>query len=134
MTPTSFAKWDTYLAPGLLGYVVVHFIVAALALEALLFGEKVVTWPTVTTVSLLILWTTMNWGALFEGRSWGVGSEGVRLGMVGVLALAWGLAIPSHLPGVAVLVAVTALSSLWLLRYGPSWAWSEQVTTAPIGG
>jgi len=125
----TFEKWQTPVGPGLTVYVTAHFVLIAVAVTTMLFIEDQATWAVLGTLGLPVLWTTVTWGALFEGRAWGVASEGARLGVLGVLIAVWGLHDPSGLPFAVGLLVVTVLSALWLLRFGPGWSFAA--TRAP---
>jgi len=118
-----FQKFDTPIAPGLPGYVLVHFAITAAATTWMLHVEQTTPLVVLAAVGCLVVWTTVNWGAMFEGRVWGVASEGVRLGVLAVLLVAFGLRVPGTLPLVTGLGAITVMSVLWLMRHSEDWSW-----------
>jgi hypothetical protein len=63
-------------------------------------------------LALGIAWTFGNLGGLTEGRAWARGSEFVRLGVLGALAV---LGARSH-PGLGALAGLHAALALWLAR------------------
>jgi sterol desaturase/sphingolipid hydroxylase (fatty acid hydroxylase superfamily) len=126
---SQFQKFDTPVARGLPGYVLVHFAITAGATTWMLFVEQTAPMVVLAALGLLILWTTVNWGAMFEGRVWGVASEGVRLGMLAVVLVAFGLKVPGSVPMVTGLGAITVMSVLWLMRHSEDWSWRPRRTS-----
>ncbi len=122
VSPETFVKFDTPTAPGLAPYVLAHFGVVAIAVTTVLWVEETAPWTLLAPAAAAIVWATLNWGGLFEHRAWAVPSEAFRLGAVGSLALAWAIAWPPAAPWAVLLVAFTALSAMWLLRWAPTWS------------
>jgi alkylglycerol monooxygenase len=109
-------KYAVPIAPALVAYVAVSFLVVAVATTALLWFAHGASLAPMLASSLLILTTLMVWGGLVEGRSWAVPLEIARL--AGVVAfVAWAM---RESPRVASITALTALAAaglaVWVVR------------------
>ena len=76
--------------------------------------------------AVLIIWTTFNWGGLFEGRRWAVPVEWVRVVavlVVGLLLMSKGFWIGATLAGFML------VSAIWLLS-APTKNWVQSEVAA----
>ncbi|MEM8933088.1 MAG: sterol desaturase family protein [Acidobacteriota bacterium] len=118
LTHGEAGKYDAR-APRVLGaYVVLQFVGASVGTLALLhFGDALTLWAQIT-IAVLVAWTALNLGGLFEARGWVLPSELARHVATPLIALA---VVHSHAPThalAAVLVGVVTfgVSAAWLLR------------------
>jgi alkylglycerol monooxygenase len=106
--------WDARTVPRIEAYVAAHFVLTSVAVTWILAVSGDWSLSTRIAVAVLVIWTTSQWGALFERRAWGVRGEQARLvallalasiaGSVGAIGtLTWG-----------VLAAIFAGSLIWL--------------------
>lgn len=104
-------KWGPPLRAGLIAYVAVHLVPVFMATTAVLWFEKSITPAQAIIPTSLIVFSTFVWGAFFEGKSWAVPVESLRLIVLLVVALQF-----PALPGwvLPCLVGLVGLSVVWL--------------------
>ena len=112
-------KYDADAPRGLRLYVWAQFLATIALTVILLFRGDDLTWPVQAGFALVIAWSAINVGALFDGRPWIVVSELTRLAVL----WAGGLMFTADL-GPAAIIASAAGGALlsgffasWLLRY-----------------
>ena len=86
VSPATFEKYDTPIPRRLTGYILFQFSILLLGASAFLFLEKGFDWPTRIAASLLIIFSVVNIGGLFEVRRWAVITEGLRAAILSGLA------------------------------------------------
>ena len=110
--------WDSTPLPGAATYALAWFAPMALTVPAFIQLEGLLSAPQKALTGGLLVATVLAWGALFEGRRWGLWLEKARLvalaGLAGRLVAA-GLAPSWALAPVAVLLIGSAL---WVWRMG----------------
>lgn len=123
--------WDTAAFPGTTPYAVFWFVPIAVAVTAfiqledeLLAGEK-------AAAGLLIVATVLAWGALFEGRTWGLWLEKARLVSVAVAAgaMAASGALPQWALAITTIVLVGSAFWVWRMSKGPRGSATPQPAT-----
>lgn len=112
--------WDSTPYPGSAAYVLAWFLPIAVAVTAFIQLEGALALPDKVAVGGLIVATVLAWGALFEGRAWGLWLEKARL--VAVALAAGALAAEGALPQWALAPVAVALvaSAVWVGRMGRS--------------
>ena len=109
-------RYDASSPEALDRYVLVHFV-AAMVLAFLYlfrFGTLEPEWKA--ALGLLLIWSVLNLGAIFEGRRWLPVSEVARL-MAAVALIAVVARTPGLLVGLGVAGIAAILSAIWLFRY-----------------
>jgi alkylglycerol monooxygenase len=91
----TFEKYDTAVSPALSNYILFQFLVLLIGTSAFLFGEKNLDWLQRGEASLLIIYTVVNIGGLFEKKKWVVAAELIRMALI---AVAVGLIIAKFYP------------------------------------
>jgi len=88
VTSATFQKYDTVVSPRLTNYIFFQFVILLLGTSGFLFGMKKLDATQIGYVSLLIIYTVVSIGGLFEKKSWVVIAEGLRILLVtAVIAL-----------------------------------------------
>lgn len=112
-------RYDARAPRGLTLYAVVQFLLLLALTVGLLFeGKNLPLWGRIA-VALLVAWTALSIGGIFDARRWVLGSEIARLAAAPLLAL---LLLPSPGGDQVMLVAAGGalffgLFAAWLLRY-----------------
>ena len=105
-------KWGEAVHRGLIGYVCLQYLPVAMGTTALLwFKDDMSKWDALLPAVLLI-WTTVSWGALFEGKQWALPFEWTRLLVLLPSAFLVVNAPVWFLPAV---IALVCTSLLWLV-------------------
>ena len=88
VTSTTFQKYDTSVSSRLTNYIFFQFVILLLGTSGFLFGMKKLDSVPVGYVSLLIIYTVVSIGGLFERKTWVVIAEVLRILLVtAVIAL-----------------------------------------------
>ena len=88
VTSATFQKYDTSVSPRLTNYIFFQFVILLLGTSGFLFGMKKLDATQIGYVSLLIIYTVVSIGGLFEKKSWVIIAEGLRILLVtAVIAL-----------------------------------------------
>jgi alkylglycerol monooxygenase len=117
-------KWGPSLPAPLVAYIGVHLVPVFMGTTAVLWFEKSLAPVQALGPAGLIVLSTFVWGALFEGRSWAVALECLRLFTLFALALqspllpAWGLLGLVVLLGGSAGWLLLARSRGWLVEVG----------------
>lgn len=123
--------YATPVPRGLGLYILLHFVLTLLLSVALLRGEKTYTALQLAVPSLLVLWSLVNVGGIFESRRWLPPSEFLRLAAVPVW-LGFDIAIPAV---TASAIGVSLISAGWLCvyrkRFYPAAAAIDSVAVQP---
>lgn len=122
VTPLSHGpagRYDARAPRGLTWYAVAHFLQLNAITVALLFLRAQIPFWGQLAVALLIVWTALSIGAIFDAKRWVLASEVLRLAALPLLALV--LLAPRD-PQLVVPVALGGLAyfgifAAWLLRY-----------------
>jgi alkylglycerol monooxygenase len=101
---------------GLKAYLTAHFFLAAAATGAVLLFAKELPEIVLATTTALILVELAAWGALFEGKSWGVPLAVLRIAAT-LVAVVWFTRGSGAATIVAATTAVVSIgAAVWLLR------------------
>ena len=120
---TSVVLYDTPLPRGLNVYAIVQFVAALLLAIVLLVAAKSLVPLQQLGVAVLVLWSLVNIGGIFELRLWALVSEIMRVPVAAAALLA---ALPAPSAIVLVALAIAVLTTwLFLLCY------YRQFTTRP---
>ena len=112
-------KYGGPLGLALVAYVTVHFGIAATTLAAFLAFAAEAPPPLLATVAGLILVAVIAWGGLFEGKSWGIPLEVLRLAAT-MGAVAWFARDLANATAIEAGVGVALLLSVaWVLKLRP---------------
>lgn len=84
VSTSTFEKYDTSISPRLTNYIFFQFVVLLLGTSAFLFGQKNLDPTMIGILSVLIIYTVVTIGGLFEHKKWVVPAEILR-----VIALAF---------------------------------------------
>ena len=79
VTADTFQKYDTSVSPRLNNYIFFQFVVLLLGTSAFLFGQKNLDMTMTGVVSILIIYTVVTIGGLFERKTWVVPAELIRI-------------------------------------------------------
>jgi len=92
VSAATFQKYDTSVSPRLNNYIFFQFVILLLGTSAFLFGlkplekqveahlmDKTVMQQLVAVASVLIVYTVVTIGALFEKKNWVIFAEGLRI-------------------------------------------------------
>lgn len=107
-------RYDVPAAPSLKWYVTLNFTLIAVATFGLLLGQDSLDIRVQIAVAALVLLALPAWGALFEGKRWGLPLELGRLALTAIAISAWALEDARH--GIALASAAGAvLLGLWAI-------------------
>jgi alkylglycerol monooxygenase len=113
-------KYAVPVARSVAAYVAVSFLSVAVATTAFLWLAHGASLAPMLASSALILTTLVAWGALIEGRSWGVPLEIARLAAI-VAFVAWAVRESPRAATVTALAALVATGlAAWIVRARPS--------------
>jgi alkylglycerol monooxygenase len=114
----SFVKWRLPLSPRLHGYLRAQLLLTAAVLGAALIGRDLLPTELVVAAGALTLLSALAWSGIFEGRSWALAIDLLRLLGLGALA---GLAFssPPLWPALGLSAVVVVGSLWWLTRVAP---------------
>lgn len=108
-------KFATRWSRGTAFYVAFQFLPTTVA-GTLLMLDAATPWEQRAAVATVVLWTTLVWGGLFEGRTWAVPAELARLAVVLVGAGVWTGGAAGGALVAAGAVVLAALGGVLLLR------------------
>jgi sterol desaturase/sphingolipid hydroxylase (fatty acid hydroxylase superfamily) len=109
-------RYEVPVPPSLKGYVTVNFTLIALATFGLLLGQDTLPLRDQIGIAFLVLLALPAWGALFEGKRWGLPLELSRLALTAAAVAAWALEHERALPSVAMAsVAGAVVLGLWAI-------------------
>ena len=112
-------RFETRTPSGLAWYVAAHFVPATAATVWLMSREPGSMTVVMAAVAVLVLVTTVAWGAMFERKAWGAGLELARLALI-VAGAVWLYGVGSAPAGAVVAVgALAAVSAMWLWMVRP---------------
>lgn len=79
VSAATFRKYDAAASARLNNYILFQFVALLLGTSAFLFGAGNMDWPMRCAVAMLVIWSVVNTGALFEKRNWVIYSEWLRI-------------------------------------------------------
>ena len=79
ISAATFQKYDTVVSPRLNNYILFQFVILLIGTSAFLFGQKNLNTNETIAVSILIVYTVVTIGGLFEKRKWVVVAEILRI-------------------------------------------------------
>ena len=83
VSAATFQKYDTVVSPRLNNYIFFQFVILLLGTSAFLFGMKNLDATQIAEVSILVIYSVVNIGGLFEKRKWVTIAEIVRVILLG---------------------------------------------------
>jgi alkylglycerol monooxygenase len=108
-------KYDAPAPRGLAAYVAVNFAIVAGASGLLLADLSTASTVVVVAVAAYVVASVTAWGALFEGRRWGLALEVARLAIAAAV-IVWFARHDAWILPVAALVGAVAFG-VWVTRY-----------------
>jgi sterol desaturase/sphingolipid hydroxylase (fatty acid hydroxylase superfamily) len=114
--PNIPVRFNTKIPAGLSIYIAVNFVLISLATSVLMFFEKTIPFTQVFIGILLILFTSLIWGAMFEKKSWAFSAEIFRLVLIAILTISYFCLNPSTI--IAMMISAITIIGLfiWFLR------------------
>ena len=88
ISAATFEKYDTVVSPRLNNYILFQFVFLLIGTSAFLFGQKNLNTNETIAVSILIVYTVVTIGGLFEKKKWVVCAEFLRLLLLSVVIAA----------------------------------------------
>ncbi|MBS1686949.1 MAG: sterol desaturase family protein [Bacteroidetes bacterium] len=86
ITPATFEKYDAKASAQMTAYIFIQFVLLLAGTSAFLFGIKEIAFPARVAISLLVIFSVLNIGGLFESRRWAIWAEALRATVIaGVL-------------------------------------------------
>lgn len=86
ITPATFEKYDAKASAQMTAYIFIQFVLLLAGTSAFLFGIKEIAFPARVAISLLVIFSVLNIGGLFESRRWAIWAETLRAAVIaGVL-------------------------------------------------
>jgi len=122
VTPLSHGpagRYDARAPRGLTGYAVLNFLLLIVITVVLLFlRAQIPTWGQIA-IALLVVWTALSVGGIFDAKSWVLPSELLRLAALPLVGLCL---LPRHDIQLVLTVALAGalffgIFAAWLLRY-----------------
>ncbi len=114
VTRATVVLYDRPVPRGLNVYALVQFVSALLLAIGLLVARDALSYAQLVVAALLVLWTLLNIGGIFDHRPWALVSELVRLPVVAALVVA---NVPDHQATVSVGLPLVVLA-MWLFLLG----------------
>jgi sterol desaturase/sphingolipid hydroxylase (fatty acid hydroxylase superfamily) len=108
-------RYEVPVPPSLKAYVTVNFTLVALATFGLLLGQDTLGAREQIAIASLVLLALPAWGALFEGKRWGLPLELSRLGLTAAALAAWALGQDYGAWVAGAGVAGAVLLGLWVI-------------------
>ncbi|MBN8722068.1 MAG: sterol desaturase family protein [Acidobacteria bacterium] len=115
--PERAVRFNTKISSGLAIYIFVNFIFVALATSGLMFFEKALPLSQIVLGIILILFTSLIWGAMFEGKSWAFPAEIFRLILIAAISTSYFLLNQLPLLALSLTIVLSIGFLFWLLRY-----------------
>jgi hypothetical protein len=127
-------KFGVRVSRGMTSYVGVQLALVSLVTSGLLVFAKGASSGLVPVVAVLVLVELVAWGALLEGKPWGVGLSLGRIAAT-LAVVGWFTRGMAAAPAaIAVVAGVSLVAGAWVVRYrrpaGPGGG-TERVATAP---
>ncbi len=121
-------KYERQASRAIDGYVLGHFVLVVVATTVFILAQGRIPEMQLAAIGALIVGALLGWGALVEGRAWGLPFEALRL--LCLLAVAVWVTHGTHaqVPSVLVSVLLCTVSLVFLLR-----ARSRPATGAAFG-
>jgi sterol desaturase/sphingolipid hydroxylase (fatty acid hydroxylase superfamily) len=116
-------KYDAPAPRGLAAYVAVNFAIVAGASGILLADLSTASMGLVALVAVFVVASLTAWGALFEGRRWGLALEVARLALAAAAIVWFARRDAWILPAAAMLGAIAF--AVWVTRYRGHFARAE---------
>ncbi|MEX0813341.1 MAG: sterol desaturase family protein [Chitinophagales bacterium] len=112
--PHKFIKYDTEVPSGLNYYILTQKVLVLIGTTFFLFNSESLSWAENTYFALLIIWSLVNLGALFEMKNRILGFEALRLIVVSftfiqIINPAQNLILAIVLPAMFLIVSLTVL-------------------------
>ncbi|MDZ4844573.1 MAG: sterol desaturase family protein [Chitinophagales bacterium] len=117
VTPATFHKYDTHIPKGLNMYVLLHFIIMLTGTTIFLFKFKDFTTEMNIGLTVLIVFSLVNLGGVFESRRWVLPMEIVRLVAVMVTFIFLLKGQYSFAPVAVVCSLLLVASIVWMAYY-----------------
>ncbi len=120
--PDKPIRFNTKTPKGLPIYIVVNFLLVALASTGLIFFESSMPRTQVVIGIVLVLFTSLIWGGMFEKKPWAFPAEIARLASIATLTISYFCL--NQLTTIVMIASALTLIGLfvWLLRYRSAFA------------
>jgi sterol desaturase/sphingolipid hydroxylase (fatty acid hydroxylase superfamily) len=120
--PDKPVRFNTKTPTGVSTYIAVNFLLVSLATTGLMFFEISMSRTQVVIGIVLILFTSLIWGAMFEKKTWAFPAEVARLALIAGLIVSYFCL--NQLTTIVMVISGLALVSLfcWLLSYRSAFA------------
>lgn len=112
----SYQKYHTATPIPLAVYILVNYLIALLGTAFFLFKQASFSIPDKALFGILLVWTVMNCGGLFERRNWVHLSESIRLLSVTVLVFYFFPALGQSMMALGMMALYYLASTFWLLN------------------
>ncbi|CAN5281724.1 sterol desaturase family protein [soil metagenome] len=117
VTPNTFHKYDTSIAPGLAYYIFFQFVLMLGSTTAFLFTAESMDWPARIGVALLIITVLVTLGGLLEQKRWTLLVEVIRLLATAPVAIILLQTVANPLAVAIFVPVITLVSIAWLVPY-----------------
>lgn len=129
--PNKPIRFNTTTPKGLAPYIAVNFLLVSLATSGLMFFEDSLLLSQSVITILLVLFTSLVWGAMFERKSWAFLAEIIRLVSIAIITASYFFL--NQIPATAAVITTLILVAMfvWFLRYRAAFEEeNKQVVTA----
>lgn len=120
--PNKPVRFNTKIPKSLSIYIAVNFVLVSLATSILIFFEKTMPISQVIIGILLVLFTSLIWGAMFENKSWAFSAEIARLALIAILTISYFCLNPSTIIAMSVSALVVLGLFVWFLYHKNSFS------------
>lgn len=117
VSPESYLKFETKVGKSMNWYLLIHFLLILAGTTYFLFGLSAFSDSEKILLTLIISWSIMSTGLLFEGKPWTLWFEVIRLIVGGCLVAFFMMKNAVNMPGLFVLATIVVVSLFWLFRY-----------------
>jgi sterol desaturase/sphingolipid hydroxylase (fatty acid hydroxylase superfamily) len=126
--PESYEKFETKVNHEMNWYLLVHFILILAGASFFLFGLEQLSKTEQIVYTVLISFSIMSTGFLFEGKKWAGVVEIIRLVVAGIILYYFFSDASFHVILSVLLILVTGFSVFWLNRFYLQTRSSTQIT------
>lgn len=110
-------RFNTITPKGLPSYIAVNFFIVSLATSWLMFFESSIALSQIILTIVLILFTSLIWGAIFERKSWAFPAEIIRLISIAIITTSYFFLNQIPITAMAIIALSLVGILVWFLRY-----------------